>query len=140
MQIKYIIPMDLINMNKYDKRLIIILFLIIIILLSLKLIFKTNSNYAYVYYENKVILEIDLRINKEYIVKGYNGDVLIEVNDKKIRVEKETSPLHVCSKQGYVSDNTPIICLPNKIIIKIENKNNNLDAVTKWGVRWIQKK
>jgi hypothetical protein len=117
-------------MNKYDKRLIIILLLFIIILLSLKLIFKSNSNYAYVYYKNEVILEIDLRINKEYIVDGYNGEVLIEVKDKKIRVEKETSPLHICSKQGYVSDNTPIICLPNKIIIKIENKDNNLDAIT----------
>lgn len=131
MQIKYIILMDLINMNKYDKRLIWIVLLFVLILLSIKLIFKSDSNYAYVYYENKVILEIDLRINKEYIVDGYNGEVLIEVRDRKIRVEKETSPLHICSKQGYVSDNTPIICLPNKIIIKIENKNSNLDAVTK---------
>lgn len=106
----------------------ILIFLIVFI--SIKLILKTDSNYAYVYYENKVILEIDLRINREYTVKGYNGDVLIEVKDKKIRVEKETSPLHICSKQGYVDDNTPIICLPNKIIIKIESKNNNLDAIT----------
>jgi hypothetical protein len=30
--------------------------------------------------------------------------------------------------------------LPNKIIIKIENKDNNLDAITNWGVIWIQKR
>lgn len=122
--------MDLISMNKYDKKLILIVLSFVLVLLSIKLLFKSDSNYAYVYYENKVILEIDLRINREYKVDGYNGEVLIEVKDKKIRVEKETSPLHICSKQGYVSDNTPIICLPNKIIIKIENKNNNLDAIT----------
>ena len=46
-----------------------------------------------------------------------------------IRVKKETSPLHICSKQGY-SKSVPIICLPNKIIIKLVN-DNEYDAISK---------
>ena len=47
-----------------------------------------------------------------------------------IRVKEETSKYHICSKQGFVKDNTPIICMPNKIIIKIDYKEN-LDSVVR---------
>ena len=71
--------------------------------------------------------EIDLTKDDEYSVTGYNGDVLIEVKNGMIRVKKENSPLNICSKQGFVKD-MPIICLPNKIVIKLGN--NELDSVT----------
>lgn len=117
-------------MNKSDKILILVVIIIVIILVLIKLIFFKTGNYAYVYYENEIIKKIDLRINSTHTVNGYNGEVVIEVKDNKIRVKEENSPLHICSRQGYVSDSTPIICLPNKIIIKIENKSSDLDAIT----------
>ena len=47
--------------------------------------------------------------------------MLVEVNEGRVRVEKETSPYHYCSIQGYVSDpSTPIICLPNEVVVTIE--------------------
>ncbi|HOO68250.1 MAG TPA: NusG domain II-containing protein [Bacilli bacterium] len=117
-------------MNKSDKILIIILVIILLVVFLLKIIFKTDSTYANVYYENNIIKTIDLTIDATYTVEGYNGDVVIEVLDNKIRVTEENSPLHICSKQGWVSDGTPIICLPNKIIIKIEN-NSDLDTISR---------
>ena len=43
------------------------------------------------------------------------------MKDGKVRVEKENSPYHYCSIQGYVSDPaTPIICLPNEVVVQIE--------------------
>ena len=112
-------------MNKKD-----ILLILITLLVSGVLIFINKLNYAYVYYENKVIKEIDLSINDTYTVKGYNGSVVIEVKDNMIRVKEETSKYHICSKQGFVKDNTPIICMPNKIIIKMDYKEN-LDSVVR---------
>ena len=42
---------------------------------------------------------------------------------------KEDSPLHLCSKQGYISKSyESIICLPNKIVIKLEN-NSDIDVI-----------
>ena len=111
-------------MNKSDIKLI----LIILIFSFLLLIFMNNdkSNYAYVYYDNKEVLKIDLSVNKNYSVEGFNGEVLIEVKDNKLRVSKEDSPLHICSKQGW-TERGQIVCLPNKIVITFEAQE--LDAV-----------
>ena len=71
-------------------------------------------------------------LDREYIVDGALGEVVIEVLDKKIRVKEETSSKHLCSKEGFTNDSLrPIICLPNKIVIKIINKkdNNDIDGV-----------
>jgi hypothetical protein len=49
------------------------------------------------------------------------GDVTLEINDGRVRVEKETSPLHYCSIQGWVgTPGNPIICAPNYFMVVIE--------------------
>lgn len=112
-------------MNKKD-----VLLIFIVLIISLIFIIKPNvgSKYALVYYEDKVILKVKLDRHQKYSVKGYLGDVVIETDIDKVRVGEETSKYHLCSKQGYVSNNVPIVCLPNKIIIKIEEESE-LDAV-----------
>ena len=65
-----------------------------------------------------------------YTVKGTLGDVQVEVKDKRVRVEKENSPYHLCSIQGWVEDaNRPIVCLPNNIVVQIEANDADEDAV-----------
>lgn len=114
-------------MNKKD-----VLLIFVVLIISLLFIFKPNNNnnnkYALVYYEDKVILKVKLDKHEKYRVKGYLGEVVIETDIDKVRVNEETSKYHLCSKQGYVSNNVPIVCLPNKIIIKIEEESE-LDAV-----------
>ena len=117
-------------MNKSDFALIGFL-IVIISLIFILLYFGNNKKVsnAIVYYEDKEILKIDLSKDKIYTVKGYNGDVRIKVKKKKIKVLKEDSPLHLCSKQGYISKSyESIICLPNKIVIKLEN-NSDIDVI-----------
>lgn len=118
-------------MNRHDVLLIVTLFILSILSIFLIKNLDSSEKEAYVYYEDKLILTIDLSINKEYNVKGYNGNVIIEVKNKKIRVKEEESPLHLCSKQGFISSSLePIVCLPNKIIIKLKSKSE-IDAVIK---------
>lgn len=113
-------------MNKNDIKLIIVILIFIVLLFSLTLIRK-KANIANVYYENELILEIDLSINNTYEVSGDNGKVVIEVLNNQIRVVEENSPYHLCSKQGFVSKSgESIICLPNKIIIELPS--DELDA------------
>lgn len=112
-------------MNKKD----IILISVIILVASVFIIFnnKKEANIAYIYHDNDLILTIDLNKNNTYTVNGENGEVIIEVLDNKIRVNEENSPYHLCSKQGYISkQGESIVCLPNKIIIKLPN--NDLDT------------
>ena len=119
-------------MNKSDLILITIVFVISVILIVILMNNSSSGNYAFVYYENKIIKKIDLSKNDIYKVDGYNGEVVIEVKNHKIGVINETSPYHLCSKQGFVSSSLePIVCLPNKIVIKIEEENTELDAVVR---------
>ena len=118
-------------MNKNDFKLIIIIILIVGILLLFRFINKQQANTAIVYHGSEIVLKIDLNIDNEYIVNGDNGDVVIKVLDKKIKVLQENSPYHLCSKQGYISNSgESIICLPNRIIIELP-KNDDVDTEVK---------
>jgi hypothetical protein len=125
--------MALVSMNKQD---IILVTIILIIVGSIALVFKItekkNMSNALVYYEDKLVLTIDLTLKEqEYVVDGYNGPVTITAGNGKVKVEDEDSPLHLCSKQGYISKSyESIVCLPNKIVIKLED-DSSLDAIVK---------
>lgn len=116
-------------MNKNDWILIIALGLLI--LFSFTFLKHNDSiKYAYVYYENDLILKIDLNIDETYIVEGYNGPVKIRVENRKIKVEEENSPYNLCSKQGFISSTyESIVCLPNKITIQIQG--SDLDTIAR---------
>ena len=81
----------------------------------------TEANEVVVKVRNEEVLRVPLWEDGTYPVEGKLGEVLVEVNEGHVRVEKETSPYHYCSIQGYVSDpSTPIICLPNEVVVTIE--------------------
>ncbi|MCF7927246.1 MAG: NusG domain II-containing protein [Candidatus Izimaplasma sp.] len=126
----------------------LIIFLVILGITSYFILGKiTNESSAVdgtanVFYNDQKILEISLEdgsyeifdeskvvsINLAeflYTVAGYNGDVVIEYNDNKVRVIDEISPKHICRLQGYSnSPLAPITCLPNNIIIIIQAKQD----------------
>lgn len=107
-------------MNKSDIRLLIIIGLIIIGIFIFINITKEKGSVAEVYYEDELILSIHLDDDGEYNVDGELGDVVLEVKDGMIRVKSENSPKNICSKGGYIGDSSrTLICLPNKIIVKI---------------------
>lgn len=122
-------------MNRFDK-----IFIVLVLVVSLALYlslqwFVTSSTgqntVAVVTYKDKEVLRIDMGLNKNYTIKGTLGDVLIEVKNKAIRVEKETSPYHLCSLQGWVQyANVPIVCLPNHIVILIQNAKSGGEDTT----------
>jgi len=120
-------------MNKSDLKLVIfILVFSSSFLLIPKLLIKPSKKIGEVYYENKLIQTIDLNNEeeKEYIISGYNGPVVIITKGDKIKVQEEISPLNLCSKQGYISKPYEmIVCLPNRLVIKIKGEKEAFDAV-----------
>jgi hypothetical protein len=122
-------------MNKNDSILIIIIVVIAVGLIVVpNFVLSGSATKAYVYYDNEIVQTINLSTKelKEYTIKGYNGDVIIEAGQNKIRVKDEKSPLNICSKKGWVTSSLEtIICLPNKVVIKIENTNEEIDTVVR---------
>lgn len=116
-------------MNKSDIKLIIFVILIVVLTIIIINLNKSKGNTVEVYYEDDLVLSMDLYTDNIYTVKGLLGDVVIEVKDKKVRVVKENSPKNICSKEGYISDSTkPLVCLPNKVVIKIV-QSSDMDGV-----------
>lgn len=117
-------------MNRYDKALMIFILASSLVMYTAMEWFVRSSTseqtVAVVYSYDKEVLRIDLTVDKTYSVEGALGEVFIEVVGGRIRVEKETSPYHLCSIQGWVQyANIPIVCLPNHIVIIIENGTVN---------------
>ena len=118
-------------MNKYDVVVIIVVLLLAIgSLFVINITLPKDNLTAVVKYDGNQILEINMNINNIYDVKGYLGNVKIEVKDKKIRVIEEISPYNICSKMGFVdSVSKPIVCLPNKITIELKQSKKEYDIV-----------
>lgn len=121
-------------MNKSDIKLILIVLLISVIGIVVIFLLKNNNpKVALVYYENELVLKIDLNLDgiHEYRVDGYNGEIMIKTDGRRIKVEEENSPLHICSRQGWIDESyEAIVCLPNKVVIKIEDEKE-IDTVVK---------
>lgn len=112
-------------MNKHDKIFIgfVLICAIALFLSTGKLIGSVNTDQAQaiVTHKDKEVLRINMNNNGYYTVKGDLGEVVIQVEDGKVRVAEEKSPLNYCSIQGWVANtNIPIVCLPNSIIIVID--------------------
>lgn len=126
-------------MSKKIRNDIILIVSILLIALIVFLIFKLNSTddnlRAMVYYDNELVLEVDLDSNSykiyndelvnknndnEYIVKGSESELTIIVNENGIKVLDSGCSDNVCVNQGYISSsNRTITCLPNKVYIKL---------------------
>ena len=74
------------------------------------------------------------RITQLYILTvdsetGYN---IIEAENGRIRVSEANCPDGICVRQGWSGGSAvPIVCLPNRLIIRFENSNApEVDAVS----------
>ncbi len=67
----------------------------------------------------------------EYIeIKTQYGYNKVEINNKKVRVIEASCPDKLDVKAGWISKtNQMLVCLPNKVLIRIIGKNNEVDGV-----------
>ena len=115
--------------NKWDVFVYLVSFLIVVCLFVVSGIVTSKINgdvrYAVVVIEGKQKFKLNMRedttifLSKEKY-SNLLGDMVIEIQNEKVRVEREESPFHYCSLQGWVEDvGRPIVCLPNDVIVTI---------------------
>lgn len=63
-------------------------------------------------------------------ISGPNGEEnLVRVERGQVCMEGANCPDQTCVKQGVIRDGTvPIVCLPHKVIVRIEGGESGLDA------------
>lgn len=111
-----------------DLLLIVPLLLVAIIALVVILTHKANKPLvAKVYVQSEVVQTIDLsdKTERDYTIKGVNGELIVHVHDGMIRVKESNCPHQDCVNQGDVKDtNHPIICAYNQVYIVIEGESS----------------
>ncbi len=89
---------------------------------------------ANIYYKSDLVETVVLHGidgTKTLEIKGANGPVIIEYKNGEIRVKEETSPLNICSKQGWTSSSLqPIVCVPNEVYIEIVADDSDIDIIS----------
>lgn len=72
-------------------------------------------------------------INKDQLVtvKGLLGPYVIEIKNGKVRALEANCPERICIDRGWVyRSGDSIVCIPNHIIIRLENGGDPIDAIT----------
>lgn len=86
-----------------------------------------DDKIACIYQDNMLIKSVDLsNVTEDYDFEVTSGNHtnIIRIEKDRICVKSANCPDQVCTKQGYISDGiVPIVCLPNKLVIKIESKS-----------------
>ena len=111
-----------------------IILLVLFALLGVMGILYSISNETGSYVQIKTpYSEYRYSLDKDRIisVKGLLGEYQIEIKNKSVRVLSTTCPQKICQNRGSVDKvGDSIICLPNRIIIRIMGNNGEIDAVT----------
>ena len=103
--------------------------IIVIILLSTGFILRTKLNLGWgsskainatVYHDGKFHQHLTLDQDRE--ISLLNGQMLIQIQGKKIRVKKSDCPRQLCANIGWIQHSgEAIICVPYKTLIEIKS-------------------
>jgi len=95
-------------------------------------LFSSPGTVAEVYQNGKFLQTLSLDEPVGYTLFASNGGSnTITVRDGRICVSQATCPDQVCVKQGWVNtDATPIVCLPNGLVIQVKGGDRDIDGQT----------
>lgn len=118
------------KINKYDIGLIVVIVIInvFIILYGGRNAVKQNNKIAYIYSNNELYGEYVLTddVKEEIKIESETGFNILHIEDGQIWIHDASCPDKICISQGKISrDGEIIVCLPNKMLIKIVDNNED---------------
>ena len=88
---------------------------------------KEDKKFACIYEGGELLHKINLsKVSSPYTITVGGNVILVEKG--KISMAEADCPDEICIKQGAIEDSArPIVCLPNNIVIKLTNDENDID-------------
>ena len=121
------------------KDIILIAAVLAISLISLAAIKMTQKDgkEVIVTVDGKEVYKTSIKKDQIYQIPEKNGTNVMQIKDGKVTMIEATCPDHYCMRQKAVDEHGgSIICLPNKVVIEVENtaedseSSPKIDAVT----------
>ena len=120
------------------NRIWIIIFSVVAVLCLAIWLFFSNvsspSKVVGIYKDGSLVEKIDLNSvtgQREITLSGEYGDNVILVSNGHIEMKSADCPDKICVEHGELkSSASPIVCLPNKVVIKFESSTDGADAKT----------
>ncbi|MBI3378083.1 MAG: NusG domain II-containing protein [Nitrospirae bacterium] len=81
----------------------------------------------------KLAYKLPLNSDAIIAVKGINGDTVVEIKNRKVRIKESPCPNKICIHNGWI-DRGAIVCLPNRVTVFVDSsegkENKAIDAIT----------
>lgn len=88
--------------------------------------FSYQTQVVGIYQDGQLVEKIDLGSvtqEREITLSGESGENVILISHGHIKMKSADCPDKICVNHGELKTaSSPIVCLPNKVIIKFENK------------------
>lgn len=95
---------------------------------------SSPSKVVGIYKDGSLVEKIDLNSvtgEREITLSGNYGDNVILVSNGHIEMKSADCPDKLCVEHGELKvSSSPIVCLPNKVVIKFEGSTDGADAKT----------
>ena len=114
-------------MKKKDFIVIFIVFLFIVITFSINYFMniKSGENIE-IYVNNELYKTYSINDNEEIKIKVKEGYNIVKIHDRGVEMIKASCPDKVCINSGFITKpSESIVCLPNKVHIKIKTYDEN---------------
>lgn len=91
---------------------------------------ETGKKIACIFEDGKLVHKIDLTaVGKAYTIE-LDGNIIF-VEKGQISIIEADCPDKLCIKQGAIDNGArPIVCLPNNVVIKLTDDENDVDITT----------
>ena len=118
------------NINK-SAICIVLVIIFIVVFIGLKNSFAEKTNIVEIIQDGNIIYTLDLNKSKDELIqvefKGHKNT--IQIKDKQISIIEADCPDKTCVNMGILkSAFTPIVCLPNHLVIQYINDDKEIDA------------
>lgn len=115
----------------FKKKDILLIIVVLVVALGFYLgqeyLGRTKGDQVVVMVDGEVFGTYDL--NKNQTVSINNGSNILKIQDKKAKITQADCPDKLCVHQKSISKtNESIICLPNKVVVKIAASEGSKDS------------
>lgn len=116
-------------LKRKDFILIFVVLIVIVFTFTINYFVNTKSvENIEIYVDNKLYKTYSIDDEEKFKIENEEGYNIIKIHDRGVEIIEASCPDKVCVHSGFVTKpSESIVCLPNKVHIKITTHNNNND-------------